>query len=182
LSAASEILKEKGFRDLTIEEVAARAHVGKATIYRNWETRGILALDAFMVDYLLLQPPQRGATLEEDLFSALAGWVAVVDGTPTGRALVGLLAEAQFDLELGKQFRDRVVAPARAAQRDMIERAVARGEIPPDTDLEILMDLLFGPAYLRLLEGHQPLSSAFVRRIARAVALAAREGVAVRDL
>ena len=67
---------------MTIEDVAARAGVGKASIYRRWPTKGTLALDAFLVDFLSRQPPVDNGALEDDLREALTLWSRVV-GTPT---------------------------------------------------------------------------------------------------
>ncbi len=163
---------------MTIEEVAARAGVGKTSIYRRWPTKGTLALDAFLMDFLAAQPlPDTGA-LEGDLVAALRAWVRTVRDTATGRALIGLVAEAQHDPELAIAWRERVVRPTRAQHRHIIEHAIDRGEIPSESDPEILMDMLYGPAYHRLLHGHLPLSDDFVERVAAIVAAAAKAGAA----
>jgi AcrR family transcriptional regulator len=163
---------------MTIEEVAARAGVGKTSIYRRWPTKGTLALDAFLADFLAAQPLPDTGDLESDLVAALRAWVRTARNTATGRALVGLVAEAQTDPELAVAWRDRVVVPTRAQHRHIIEHAIDRGEIPADSDPEILVDMLYGPAYHRLLHGHLPLSDTFVRQVGAMVAAGAKAGAA----
>jgi AcrR family transcriptional regulator len=179
LRAASELLLERGLDGLTIEEVASRARVGKASIYRRWPTKGSLALDAFLVEFLTQQPPVDHGALEDDLRAALSQWSAAVVGTPTGRALVGIIAEAQIDPDLARGWIERVVTPVREQHRAMVERAIARGEIPAGSDVEVIMDLLYGPAYHRLLQGHLAITPAFIELVARTVAEGAKAGAAI---
>jgi AcrR family transcriptional regulator len=165
LQAAIEVLAERGLRGMSIEEVAARAGVGKATVYRRWPTRGALALDAFRAEFRELQPQPDTGSLHGDLLAALRSWVRAVTGTRAGRMLAGLIAEAQNDPALAAAWREQVVARLRAQHVVMLQRAITRGEIPADTDLDVALDLLYGAAYHRLLHGHRPLTDAFVRAV-----------------
>jgi AcrR family transcriptional regulator len=165
LRAATGLLAERGLAGMSIEEVAARAGVGKATIYRRWPSRGILALDAFLSEFQGLQPLPDTGTLRGDLLAALTGWVRAVTRTAAGRMLAGLVAEAQRDPALAEAWRDRVIEPLRAQHSIMLERAVQRGELPADVDSDVVLDLLYGAAYHRLLQGHRPLSERFVREV-----------------
>jgi len=177
LRAAAEILLERGLGGLTIEDVADRAGVGKASIYRRWSTKGTLALDAFLAEFLSSQPLPDTGSLEGDLLAALRSWMRTVRGTPTGRALTGLIAQAQHDPELAADWRQRVVDPARAQLCQIIERAIARGEIPAASDPEVLIDMVYGPAYHRLLQ-HLPLSDSFIRSVVTMVVAGAEAGAA----
>jgi AcrR family transcriptional regulator len=179
LLAAAGLLAERGLDAMTIEDVAERAGVGKASIYRRWSTKGTLALDAFLVDFLTKQPPVDNGDLESDLREALSLWSAAVVGTSTGRALVGLVAEAQADDDLSKGWAERVVMPVREQHRTMVERAIGRGEVPPDSDVDVIMDLLYGAAYHRLLQGHLAITPEFIELVARVVAEGAKSGAAV---
>lgn len=165
LAAATELLTERGLAGMSIEEVAARAGVGKSTIYRRWPNRGALALDAFLTEFSSQLPAPDTGSLRSDLRAALRAWVRAVTRTPAGRMLAGLLAEAQRDPQLGNAWRERVMEPLRAAHRVIVERAIERGEIAPGTDPDLVLDLLFGPAYHRLLNRHRPLSDNFVRGV-----------------
>ncbi len=165
LAAATELLTEHGLAGMSIEEVAARAGVGKSTIYRRWPNRGALALDAFLTEFSSQLPAPDTGSLRSDLRAALRAWVRAVTKTPAGRMLAGLLAEAQRDPPLGNAWRERVMEPLRSAHRVIVERAIERGEIAPGTDPDLVLDLLFGPAYHRLLNRHRPLSDNFVRGV-----------------
>lgn len=180
LKAAASLLAERGLQALTIEDVASLAKVGKASIYRRWSSKGTLALAAFLTEFLSLQPPIDTGSLAGDMNAALSAWVGTVAGTPTGRSLVGLIGEAQFDPDLATAWRENVMTVARNQHRTMIERAIARNEIPRDSDIDVLMDMLYGPAYHRLLQGHLPLSEQFVQQVVAVVVAGAKAGGAVR--
>ncbi len=165
MAAAAQILAERGLSGMSIEEVAARAGVGKTTIYRRWTSRGTLALDAFLAEFQGQQPLPDTGTLRGDLLAALRAWIRAVTRTSAGPILAGLIAEAQRDPELAVAWRERVVERLRSQHKIMLDRAVERGEISAGTDYEVVLDLLFGAAYHRLLHGHQPLTDRFARQV-----------------
>jgi AcrR family transcriptional regulator len=165
MAATVELLAERGLAAMSMEEVAARAGVGKATIYRRWPSKGLLALDAFVASFAEQQPLPDTGTLRGDLLAALRAWVRAVTRTPMGRTLADLIAEAQHDPELRTAWRDRVLEPLRTQHRIMLDRAVARDEIPPSVDREVVLDLFFGAAQHRLLLGHLPLTDEFIRSV-----------------
>jgi AcrR family transcriptional regulator len=165
LDAANELLAERGLVELTIDEVAQRAGVGKTTIYRRWPTKGTLVFEAFATDYLNRQPLPDTGSFRGDLLAALRSFIRLVKGTVTGRTLVGLVAEVQRDPELAEIWRERFVSRVRAQHRVMVDRAVERGEASPDTDPEVVLDLVFGAAYHRLLQSHLVLSDRFARTV-----------------
>ena len=162
LDATVELLAERGLAAMSIEEIAARAGVGKATIYRRWPSKGLLALDAFVASFAAQQPLPDTGTLRGDLVAALRAWVRAVTATPMGSVLAGLVGEAQHDPSLRAAWRDRVLEPLRRQHRIMLDRAVERGEISASVDQEVVLDLFFGAAQHRLLLGHLPLDDAFV--------------------
>ena len=165
LTAAAELLAERGLAAMSIEEVAARAGVGKTTIYRRWPSKGLLALDAFVAAFREQQVLPDTGTLRGDLVAALRTWVRAVTTTSMGPMLTGLIAEAQHDRELREAWRDRVLEPLRSQHRIMLDRAIARGEIPASVDREVVLDLFFGAAQHRLLLGHLPLTDDFIREV-----------------
>jgi AcrR family transcriptional regulator len=165
LRAAAELLAERGLSGLSIEEVAARAGVGKATIYRRWPSRGALALEAFRAEFREQMPLPDTGNLHDDLLGALRTWVRAVTRTRAGRMLAGLLAEAQHDPDLARDWREHVIGPLRTQHAILIQRAIDRGEIPADTDIDVALDLMYGAAYHRLLHGHRPLTDTFTRRV-----------------
>jgi len=150
---------------MSIEEVASWAGVGKATIYRRWTSRGTLALDAFLAEFQGQQPLPDTGSLHDDLLAALRNWIRSVTRTSAGPILAGLIAEAQLDPEVATAWRERVVEQLRAQHKIMLDRAAARGEISATTDYDVVLDLMFGAAYHRLLHGHRPLTDQFARRV-----------------
>jgi AcrR family transcriptional regulator len=162
LDAAMEMLTEKGLAGFTIEGLAARARVGKTTIYRWWPSRGAVALDAF----LSAVEPQVPYPDTDDFESALRGQVLalvrVFRDTPAGRVVRAILAEAQTDLDLAEAFRARWLESRRTTGRAVFRRAQEAGRLRQDLDIETAIDLVYGAVYFRLMTGHQPLSDEFV--------------------
>src|SRR3984957_14560350 len=165
LTATLDLLASRGLAAMSIEEIAARAGVGKATIYRRWSSKGLLALDAFVTAFAEQQPLPDTGTLRGDLIAALTAWVRAVTQTSMGAMLAGLVAEAQHDEELRAGWRDRVLEPLRSQHRIMLDRAIARGEIPATVDQEAVLDLFFGAPQPRLLPGPLPLTDDFIREV-----------------
>jgi AcrR family transcriptional regulator len=165
LDAANDLLEERGFVDLTIDEVAQRAGVSKPTIYRRWPTKGTLVFEAFSADFLGRQPLPDTGSFRGDLLAALRAWMKVVKGTVTGRTLASLIAEVQRDPELAEVWRERFIGPVRAQHRVMVERAMDREEVSDDVDPDVVLDLLFGSAYHRLLQSHLPLTDRFAQAV-----------------
>jgi AcrR family transcriptional regulator len=176
MTATVDLLAERGLAAMSIEEVAARAGVGKTTIYRRWPSKGLLALDAFVASFRAEQPLPDTGTLRGDLLDALHAWVRAVTLTPMGRLLADLVAEAQHDPELRAAWRDRVLEPLRFQHRIMLDRAIARGEIPATVDREVVLDLFFGAAQHRLLLGHLPLDEDFIREVVEVILNGIRRG------
>ena len=165
LTATADLLAERGLTAMSIEEVAARAGVGKTTIYRRWPSKGLLALDAFVISFRAEQPQPDTGSLRGDLLSALHAWVRAVTQTAMGPMLTGLIAEAQDDPELRGAWRDRVLEPMRTQHRVMLDRAIERGEIPATVDRDVVLDLFFGAAEHRLLLGHLPMTGDFIAEV-----------------
>jgi len=176
LQATTELLAERGLAATTIEEVAARARVGKASVYRRWPSKGTLAFDAFVADFLDRQPVPDTGSLRDDLLGLLRGWVRAVRQPTTGRTLKGLIAEVQRDPELAEAWRERFVGPLRTRHHAVLEHSMERGELRPEADTGLLLDLLYGPAYHRLLHGHLPLNDAFAEDVVGAIMAAVDAG------
>jgi AcrR family transcriptional regulator len=169
LDATRSLLKERGFAELTIDEVSRRAGVGKSTIYRRWPTKGTLVFEAFMIEFLAELPPPDTGNLRGDLLDVLRSWIRAVKGTATGHTLVGLISEVQRDPELAEVWAERFVAPVRSQHRLLFERAIDRREIASTIDVEVAMDVLFGPAYHRLLQAHLALDDRFAESVVNTI-------------
>lgn len=181
LKAASEMVIASGLAEMTIEGVAERAGVGKASIYRRWPSKGALAFDAVVDTILAAHPTLDTGSLEADLAHVAVGWVRLSNNRRGGRTVAHFIAEVQSDPDLAAAWRERFVGPIRKDRRPIIERAIARGEIPAASDPELILDLLYGPLYHRYLNGHLPLDESFARSVARMVAAAATSGAAATD-
>jgi AcrR family transcriptional regulator len=167
ITATQELLVERGYRELTIEGVAARAGVGKQTIYRWWPSRAALVLEAYLVasDRVRLPTPDSGSTRED--VRALLTWLAEVLAEPTGgRVVAGLVGDMQHDSDLAEGFRRDVVPARRHAMLAALERGRERGEIRADADLGLAVDTLHGAVFYRLLLSGEPLDAAFAERLA----------------
>jgi AcrR family transcriptional regulator len=165
LKAAAGLLLERGLDAVSMDAVAARAGVSKATIYRWWPTKETLALDALYTEWSAAAPvPRDTGSLRGDLVELLSPWAELV-GTrkPYARVIAALIAEARTDPAFAAEYQRRVIQPRRDEARDIFGRAIERGEIPADLDLEVALDLIYGPLYHRLLQGHAPLDDAFVK-------------------
>jgi AcrR family transcriptional regulator len=164
LRAANEVLADRGLSGMTIEDVAAKAGVAKATIYRRWSSKGTLALDAFLAALDRELPPKDTGTLRGDLELALQAWVRSLESS-AGSILAGLIDETRQDAELAAGWQARVVEPIRLQYSAILDRAIKRGEIPADTDEHVVLDLLFGSAAYRKIRGDPPLDDDFVQRV-----------------
>jgi AcrR family transcriptional regulator len=167
ITATQELLVEHGYRKLTIESVAARAGVGKQTIYRWWPSRAALVLEAYLAgsDAVSLPPPDGDSTRDD--VRALIGWLATVLAEPTGgRVVAGLVGDLQHDPELAEGFRADVVPARRQAMLAALERGRERGEIRADANLDLAVDTLHGAVFYRLLLSGEPLDAEFAARVA----------------
>jgi AcrR family transcriptional regulator len=169
LAATQQLLVEQGYRELTIEGVAARARVGKQTIYRWWPSRAALVLEAYLAGSDAITPPPPAGSAREDV-RALLDWLVAVLAQPIGgRVVAGLVADLPHDRELADRFRQGVVPARRLAMVEALERGRARGEIRADADLELAVDSLHGAVFYRLLLSGEPLDADFTERLAAQV-------------
>jgi len=156
LAAASAILAEEGLRAMTVDAVAARAGVSKATIYRWWASKAELALDAFLADVRAQVPVPDTGTLAGDLRARMRATVRTYGRPPLRHVLTALVAAAQFDADFATALRERLLPPLREGSLELFRRAIARGEIAPDAPLEVALDMVVGAVYYRLLLGTGP--------------------------
>ena len=166
LGAAAELLLDRGLSAVSMDAVAERAGVSKATIYRWWPTKETLALDALYTHWAAAQPdPGDTGSLRGDLLELVRPWVRLAASRPYGRVIAALISEAQTDPVFAAEYQRRVVQPRRAQAAAIFRRAVERGEIPPDTEIDVAIDLLYGPLYHRLLHAHAPLTERFAAQV-----------------
>ncbi|MCX7561267.1 TetR/AcrR family transcriptional regulator [Sulfitobacter sp. F26204] len=167
LSTAHDILMEEGFGSLSIEAVATKSGVGKPTIYRNWGNACELAMAALMMAEPQ-EPTERGGSLKSDLTAQMRTLVKAF-ATTRGRQITMTLAAADPESEMTKAFRNQVILSSRETGRGMIEQAINRGDITRPDDIEVVLDVIYGPVFYRLLVGHRPLDQAFADHLVFAV-------------
>jgi AcrR family transcriptional regulator len=146
-----------------MDALAAQAGVGKATIYRWWPTKEALALDALYDEWTVGRPdvPDTGSQ-RGDLLALLQPWADLVTFRPYGRVVSALLTKAHTDPEVAQLYRQRLVHPRRDRARPAFTRAAERGELAPHVQVDVVLDLLYGALYHRLLHRHAPLDEQFV--------------------
>ena len=160
LAAARAILDEGGITAVTMEGIAARAGVGKPTIYRSWPNAHAVAMAALMAVQGSPSKPARAGSAVGELKLQLRD-VAAVFASRMGRQVATMVASAASETELSKSFRNHFILTRREEGRAIINRAIARGEIRRGISVDVALDMIYGPAFYRLLMGHGPLDDKF---------------------
>jgi AcrR family transcriptional regulator len=153
LKAALYLLERQPLRKVTADAIARRAGVSKATIYKWWPNKSLVALDAYLAGMTeqVVMPDTGSAELDftRQLKSVMAFYTSSL-----GKLFCQFLAEGQSDPVFLALFRERFLYVRRNAARVMWQRGVDRGEIRKDVDGDIVLDLIYGPMIFRLLAGH----------------------------
>ena len=168
MDAVYALLQEKSVRDLTMEEVARRAGVGKPTLYKWWPTKATLVL-AMLCERMApnLERPTV-LTAEESLRFRVRRLIDAFNG-PFGRIVAGLIAEGQSEPAALQEFFDRWVSPRRNATIADLQRGKNAGELRPETEPELLNDAIFGAIYYRMLLRSGPLTRRFGEELVKQV-------------
>jgi AcrR family transcriptional regulator len=167
LSATLRTLREKGYGPLTVDAIAEQTGIAKTTIYRRWPSKG--ALVAAAVAPIASAPhaaPDTGSLLGDS--AALLRRICEVVAGELGPIAAGLVGESQTSPELVEIVRN-LMAPWRDVFRHVIARAIARGQLPADSDVELVIDLFVGPMWTRLLVHRVPIEPELGERIAQMV-------------
>jgi len=161
LKSAYELLLELGFADVTVDKIAERANVSKATIYKWWPCKSAVVTDSYLFATAeKLQVPDTGSAVTDIILQA-SRLSAFLDSRE-GRVINELIAEGQFDKKLADNYRQRYFIPRRKVSYQILERGVKRGELRSDLDIELCLDLIYGPIFYRLLITGEPIDDAFV--------------------
>ncbi len=151
LAAAREILDRDDYAGFSIEAVARRAGASKPTIYRWWKTKAALIMEVYESEReTALAVPDLGS-LEQELIVRMHNLWRLWRSTPLGPALRSIIAEAQIDPEALAQLRDDFLPKRQASTMTLFERAIARGELPADADVETANTLIYSFNWLYLL-------------------------------
>jgi len=166
LQTTFDLVLRNGFRAVSVESIAAAAGAGKATIYRRWPNKAAVVMDAFTSKVGSGSLFPKASTPTESIRLQMQAMAKTFRGSD-GAMVKALLAEAQFDPDLARAFRQRWTMPRRKMAIAVIQEAIRQGEMPSDIDPEDVIDILYGPIYYRLQMGTGPLSTAYVEGIFR---------------
>lgn len=162
LAATVRLLETRTVQSISIEAIAREAGVGKATIYRWWNSKALVVIDAFIEHHVVKTPMPHnlppGEAIAAHLISLIheyAGW--------SGRIVAQIIAEGQADLTVLREFRERFHYGRRALVREMLEEWRSSVRIPVPPNIETLGELLYAPVYMRLLVGNGPLDNHFAQ-------------------
>ncbi len=173
LVAARDLLERGGLTAVTIEAIAQKAGVSRPTIYRYWPNAPAVAMAAFLertgATDAARSPRSALAALRAQLHALADAFAA-----PTGRSVAAMVAAAQSETELAKAFRNEFIARNRDATRVLLERCIADRSIDEPEDMDVTLDLIFGPLFYRLLMGHAPITRTFVDQLVEQVIRARR--------
>jgi AcrR family transcriptional regulator len=168
LTAARALLEKGGLTAVTIEAIADKAGVSRPTIYRYWPNAPAVAMAAFLE---ASGAPAAGKASRSPLAALRAQLHAIADAfaAPTGRSVAAMIAAAQSETELAKAFRNEFIARNRDAARILIERCIEERLVVAPADIDLALDLIFGPLFYRLLMGHAPITRGLVDQLLETV-------------
>lgn len=176
LDAALALCREHGYAKVTVEAIAARAGVGKQTIYRWWPSKGAVVADAFLREVgEEVAFPDTG-DLVADVRAVLTNVARLSAHPDWGPHMAALICEAQHDPAVRHALLDRFITPRRAPIAQRLQRAQQSGELPATLDTGAALDLLFGAIYHRLLLRNGPLDNAYAATVAEIVLAGLRSG------
>jgi AcrR family transcriptional regulator len=163
VSAVLNVLRTKGYGAVTIDGIARKVKRARTSLYRRWPSKRHLIAYA-VVSEMGHNPAADTGVLRRDLEAAVETFLKAFAG-PLGQALAGLVADMAQDDELAQIIRVEVLAARRKSMREAFDRARARGEVRPDLEIELVLDMLTGPFYYRTLFGHAPITRRMTRDV-----------------
>ncbi|SHN45227.1 TetR/AcrR family transcriptional regulator [Cryptosporangium aurantiacum] len=169
LTAAFDLLQEVGYAKLSIEGIAARAGVGKQTIYRWWPSKGAVVFDAFL---LLSESAEGGppvlpdtGDLEADLTAVLLATIEELNDPRYDQPMRALATEIAHDPELAAAYAERLDGPLKDAKRQRLRSAQQAGQLADDLDLDVAVEMIWGPVLNRWLQRSGPLTADYIDRV-----------------
>lgn len=173
LDATSKMMEDIAIRNITIDAIAKQAGVGRPTIYRWWDSKCSLIMDAFLEKVAPQIPFPKADTAVDSLTIQLEKVIMLLRGR-SGEIVAEIVGEGQSDSHILEEFRDRFFQPLLSPARAIIDQGKKDGELNCNIDTDLALDLIYGPIYYRLLVGHQPLDSAFAKTLPAYVLTALR--------
>lgn len=172
LTAALELVAEVGYAQLTIERIAARAGVGKQTIYRWWPTKGHILLEAGAAKAAFHVPTTDHGSYEADLRAFLKASYRLANHPELGDLLRAIIAEAQINTEFGARFRSDFLQRRRDALTIITDRARDRGDLPERPHPATIADIVFGTIWYRVTATREPLDDDLIEDLIATLARA----------
>ncbi|MGV9307761.1 MULTISPECIES: TetR/AcrR family transcriptional regulator [unclassified Nonomuraea] len=179
LEATQDELVERGFHGLAMDQVAARAGVGKTTVYRRWGGPAGLVIDLMTELADQSAPHADTGSVEGDLMANATGVLGAVTDERLGATLQAVIAAATCDEQAEVALREFYLRRVREWAA-VVDLAVARGELPEGTDGMDVVRAVSAPIYYRLLVTREPVDERVAERAVRAALAAARAGAFVR--
>ncbi|MNH88884.1 Fatty acid metabolism regulator protein [compost metagenome] len=150
LSASYELLLESGFGAVTVEKIAERAKVSKATIYKWWPNKAAVVMDGFLSAAAARLPVPDTGSIFQDILEHATNMARFMTSRE-GSILLEIIGEGQVDSALAEAFRTRYIQPRRLEVRDIMDRGLQRGELKKNLNIALCTDLIYGPIFYRLL-------------------------------
>lgn len=164
LGAAHILLGKHPLFSITMDQIAQQAGVSKATLYRWWPNKIDVLVDAFVAH----SPPRKtmasGEGPLETLVHGLADLLELFQ-SEKGHIIADIIGHGRAHPEAVEAFRNKFLEPRRTIARELVEEAQRTGELRSDLDVEVALDMIFGPLYYRLLVQHLPLQKEMKEQI-----------------
>lgn len=173
LEATRRILLAEGYHRLTFEAVARTAGTSRSTVYRWWPTTGALVLEAAADNLAIGRVPDTGDSTE-DLRIAIRQLIVTFSDPLAGVVIMAAIANLDNDLHMATRFREHVVYPWRSSATAAIERAVARGHLPPDTDVRFILNVIVGTVFQCTITPATPMTEGLEEALLQLVLSVAR--------
>ena len=148
LEAALQLFGETGYEGMTIEAVAAKAGVGKATIYRRWDSKDDLIIGGISRMMTRIEAPDTG-DIRTDLSAMMNGALRLMNSSTAGLVFPRMCAELAGRTALGLRYKEAVIDPRREIVRAMITRAIKRGQLRGDINIKLMADMTIAPFVMR---------------------------------
>lgn len=162
LSAVLDLLKKDSLQTITIEAIARKAGVSKATIYRWWSSKAAVVIDAFIEHHIISTPMRHNM---HPITAIVQHWRALAEqysGWP-GRVVAQILAEGQSDPEVLREFRQHFYHNRRALVSEVFELARPTMKLDEDANLDEISAMLYAPLYMKLMWGYPPIGPKFIK-------------------
>ena len=158
IESTLHLLQKTGFTDLSIEAIAADAGVSKATVYRWWPNKAELVMEAFVSAVEAELRISTTGSAEKVIREQMKRWTKIF-ASPLGRVIAAVIGAGQSDPAMLRAFQRQYIEPRRTEARKLLKEAMKNGEIRSNLNPETILDILYGPLYIRLLLQHAELGS-----------------------